>query len=356
MNKSAGLKDIVCRRICVGILVGFTALAPPLHADDAELGKTTFRIVKDGHGPTRDLVIVAWRRRSGDDFGDVEIPVTSGPTTNSSLGRIGPLALKLPALGSVPNAYEWDTREWQWWKGFSRPFGGENDEYTRLVPADGGAERKEWGVRVWSRYVSDGVQTTQEWFFADLDQGEPVTYDCLITIQNVAQTPREEYGQFFATYVAWNQDRGHFYWAADGQLVNYLDRGARGLNYFVTARGSPYEKLGHVPHCARGGGKVKAVWQRPISVSHPGPRGFHHVQMTEEAVTAALGMGGRGYAQDYILAPPGMTLATGASFRAHVRHVFVKPTGGDWPKTLNSLWDDFSADHEQIHKMTSGGR
>jgi len=322
-------------------------------AGDLEEGKSTFRIIKDGHGPARDLVVVAWRRSAGEGLGDVEIPVTSGRTTNASLGRIGPLALKLPSLGSVPNAYEWDTREWQWWKGYPRPFGGDNDEYTRLVPAVGGAERKEWGVRVWSRYESDGVRTTQEWFFADLGPTDPIAYDCLISIQNISGTAREEYGQLFATYVEWNSRRGHFYWEADGGLVNYLDHGGHGLSYYVTAQGSPYEKLGHVPHCARGGGKIKAVWQRPVSVSQPGPRGFYHVQMTEEAVTAALGMGGRGYAQDYILAPLGMSLAPGQSFDGHVRHVFVRPTGGDWPKTLQSLWEDFSADQQRIRKMSS---
>ncbi len=339
------------RRQFAEVLGGLVA-SPALHYAGTRTAQSTFRIAHDGDGPGRNLVQLAWRTRAGLPVGEVSIPVTSPVTEEGSKGRIGPLALRLPALGSVPNAFEWDTREWQWWKGYPRPFGGRNDEYTRLVPATGGAEHRPEGVRVWSEYESDSVRTTQEWLFADLEPDGPIFYDCLITIRNNREAALAEYGQFFATYVAWNEKKGHFYWSEDGGLVNYLDRGAKHLDYFVTARGSSYEKMGRVPHCARGGGKIQALWRKPVSVSVAGPGGLHHVQMTEEGVTAAIGMGGSGYAQDYILSPPGMVLAPGAGFRAHIRHLFGAPKNGDWATTLASWWRRFEADHRQVHGIS----
>jgi hypothetical protein len=73
--------------------------------------------------------------------------------------------------------------------------------------------------------------------------------------------------------------------------------------------------------------------------------------MTEESVTSAIGMGGRGYAQDYILAPRGLKLAPGAEFRAHVRHIFGAPEKRDWTRTLDSWWTAFRDSHKRIHSL-----
>jgi hypothetical protein len=148
------------------------------------------------------MAVVSWRTRDGRDIGEVDLPFASRATGDANQGRIGPLALRIPALGGVPNAHEWDTREWQWWKGFSRPFGPQNDEYTRLAPATGGTEQSAWGVRVWTRYESDGVETRQDWLFPDLAPGAIIGYDCVVAVRNLGTAPLEEYGQFFASYVA----------------------------------------------------------------------------------------------------------------------------------------------------------
>jgi len=222
------------------------------------------------------------------------------------------------------------------------------------VPAAGGAEQRQWGVLVWTRYESDGVETRQDWLFPDLDPRGDIYCDCVITIRNRTGAALKEYGQFFASYLAWNDGKGHFYWSESGELANFSDGGGRHLDFYVTARDSVCARLGRVPHCARGGGRVRAFWRKPVSVSIAGPRGLHHVQMTEERLTSALAMGGRGYAQDYILAPPGLTLAAGATFRAHVRHIFGKPTGGGWQNTLNAWWKAFAASHLRAHSLATG--
>ncbi len=326
--------------------LGCLAAAPTL---GATRGRSSVRVVRNGHGPGRDLAVISWRTRDGEDAGEVDLPFTSAPTEDANKGRIGPLAIRIAALGGVPNAFEWDTREWQWWRGYPRVFGPRNDEYTRLVSATGGVRQYGWGVRVWTQYEMDGVETRQDWLFPDFDRDAAIAYDCVITIHNRQNKPLDEYGQFFATYVAWNDRKGHFYWDENGALVNFADRGGKHLDYFVAAAGSECARLGYVPHCARGGGTVKAHWRKPVSVSIAGPRGLHHIQMTEEAVTSAIGMGGRGYAQDYILSPPGLHLPAGSSFRTHVRHVFAVATG----ETLQTLWDAFAASHRRVYALTT---
>lgn len=330
-----------------------TALLPcSLSAADAPEQKpapgchSTFTVQKDGHGQGRDLVVISWKTRTGAEAGTVMTPV-------SGLGRIGPVSIRLAAVGDDPNASEWDTREWQWWKGFSRPFSGGDDKYARHVPATGGAEMNGPRIRVWARYVSDQVETVQEWFFDDLDRPDQAAYDCLITIRNLGREPLEEYGQFFASYTAWNEERGHFFWDEDGTLANFSDRGGTHLDFYVTAKGSPFDKLGRIPHCARGGGKIRAVWRHPAIVSQPGPSGHRHIVLCEEARTAGVAQGMSGVAQDYILFPPGGTLRAGASFSAHVRHLLVKPAADEsLAKELEAWWNAFAEDHERVHKLS----
>ncbi|MEX0712328.1 MAG: hypothetical protein WD278_08255, partial [Pirellulales bacterium] len=201
--------------------------------------------------------------------------------------------------------------------------------------------------------LSDQVETVQEWFFGDLDRPDQAAYDCLITIRNLGREPLEEYGQFFASYTAWNEGRGHFFWDEDGTLANFSDRGGTHLDFYVTAKGSPFEKLGRIPHCARGGGKIKAVWRHPALVSQPGPSGHRHVVLCEEARTAGVAQGMSGVAQDYILFPPGGTLRAGEPFSAHVRHLLVKPAADELlAKELEAWWNAFAEDHERVHKLS----
>ncbi len=304
---------------------------------------TESRIQKDGHGKGRDLAILTWKTRTGTVAGEVQMPITGD-------GRIGPVDIRLPAFGSVPNAYEWDTREWQWWKNY--PFDPGQKRPREVAPAVGGIDRGPGGVRVWSRFVCDDVETTQEWFFADLDRADQAQYDCLITVRNVGQKALEEYGQFFASYTAWNKEKGHFYWSDKGSLVNYSDRGGRHLDYYVTGKGTRFAELGSVPHCPRGGGKIQATWRHPVSVSQPGPRGHRHILMTEEAGSAAITQGMSGIAQDFIIYPPRGTLKPGEAFRVHVRHLITQAPSEELPKALEEWWAAFAKDHGRVHGLT----
>ena len=138
----------------------------------------------------------------------------------------------------------------------------------------GGVDQGAGGIRVWSQFSCDDVTTTQEWFFSDLRDEDSAIYDCLVTVRNDREETLDEYGQFFACYTAWNQEvkapvwdhtkrkwepsttgLGHFYWSSNGELVNFLDKGGSHLDYYVVAEGSPFEKLGFIPHCPRGRGK-----------------------------------------------------------------------------------------------------
>jgi len=305
--------------------------------------QSEFAIVKDGHGPGRDLAVITWKTRTGRPAGTVQAPVTG-------TGRIGPVSVDLPAVGGVPNAHEWDTREWQWWK--DCPF-----DRGRMRPrldstTTGGADAGPGGVRVWTRFLCDGVETTQEWFFDDLDRADRASYNCLITIANHRKEALEQYGQFFACYTAWNGKNGHFYWSADGALVNYRQAGSRHLDYYVTAPGSIFARLGRVPHCPRGGGAVKATWKHPVSVSLPGPGGYRHVVMSEEARTSAIAQGMSGIAQDYLVYPPAGRLGPGQTFRVHVRHLIVRATDEQLPRRLDRWWAEFVRDHERVRRLS----
>ena len=326
------------RSVCL-LVCGFLAGAQP----PGFVAKSTFRIVKDGHGKGRDMAVVMWKTRSGETAGVVKIPVTGN-------GRIGPVSMELASVGSVPNASEWDTREWQWWKDY--PYDLNQMRPREVAPAVGGGDIGPGGVRIWTRFLCDGVETIQEWFFADLDRGNEAVYDCLITVRNLGKQPLEQYGQFFASYTAWNQNKGHLYWNADGRLVNYRDVGSRHLDYYVTRAGSMFRKLGYVPHCPRGGGKVKATWKHPVSISLPNPRGYRHVLMTEEARTAAIAQGMQGTAQDFLIYPPGGRLNRTGSFRVHVRHLVVKASLEQLPEKLEGWWIGFTSDHQRIHELS----
>jgi hypothetical protein len=260
--------------------------------------RSTVSVVRDGHGEGRDLVALTWRTRSGEEAAKVQIPVTGlgkGPGD-----RIGPVSIVLAAAGGDANSHEFDTREWPWWKGFPRPVGFPDHKYTRLVPAQGGADTGSGGIRAWTRYASDGVETTQEWFFADLAGKDEAAYDCLITVRNQGRQALEEYGQLFASYTKWSAG-GQFYWASDGTIAAYPRKSH--LDHYVVAKGSSFERLGRVPHCPGGGGVVKATWLHPASISSPNGRGYRHVILVEEAFAAALTRGMGGAARDYVLHP-----------------------------------------------------
>jgi len=324
-------------RTCAALLCLFQG--EPIHSG--------FTIEKNGHGEGRDLVVLSWKTREGRDAATVRIPVTGlGKNPND---RIGPVSILLEGAKDDANAHEFDTREWQWWKNYPRPVGFNADKYTRLVPARGGADKGAGGVRAWTRYVSDDVETTQEWFFGDLPGADEAAYDCLITVKNSGAQALDEYGQFFASYTKWHA-QGQFYWAADGTVANY-PKDAH-LNFFVVAKGSVFEKLGRVPHCPRGGGKVKAAWRRPVSISSPNAQGFRHVILVEEAFAAAVTQGMGGSAQDYVIAPPGLRLDASASFRVHVRHHFLRAPADGLAQQLEKLWDAFSRDHATMHRLS----
>jgi hypothetical protein len=319
------------------VLIGIACLLLS-GADDNAACYSEFRIIPKGDGENRDLALIDWRTTTGEYAGTVRVPF-------SGIGNIGPDLVFLNRA-TPPNKFEWDTREWQWWKSFPFPLGSKR--LRNISPAEGGAEYIPGGIRVWTRFALDGTETVQEWFFRDLNGSQRGVYDCLITIRNISARPLEEYGQFFASYVSWNESRGHFYWSENGTLVNFADRGAGHLDYYVTARESRYAKLGHIPHCPRGGGVIKAFWRHPVSVSAASPDDYRHILMVEEKPAVALAMGQGGAAQDYILSPSEWTLEPGKSFSAHVRHVIVASKAQDLVRLLESEWSEFVRSHEKV--------
>ena len=333
-----------CRLSCVKTVMILTpAIALGQDTNEPVKPNTIFEIVKDGHGKGRDLAIVTWKTKFGTTTGVVKAPITGN-------GRIGPVSLKLRVLGSIPNAYEWDTREWQWWKDY--PFDLNQMRPREVAPARGGGDTGPGGVRIWTRFVCDDIETVQEWFFADLAQIDHLSYDCVITVRSLRKNVLEQYGQFFASYTAWNGENGHFYWNADGKLVNYKDVGSRHLDYYVTAAGSMFHKLGRVPHCPRGGGNVRATWKHPVSVSLSNSNGYRHVLMTEERRTAAIAQGMRGIAQDFLIYPTDAQLRLGEKFRVHVRHLIVKVSEKQLPEQLKLWWSKFAGEHQRFHKLS----
>lgn len=311
-------------------------------ADVAAEGEGVIAKVQDAASKGQDVAWVDWNRRGGAAVGRARIRV-------SGLGRIGPVIELADGKGS-PNHSEWDTREWQWWK--DCPFKAEQMRPRELAEARGGAEVMAGGVRVQSRYVCDDVETMQEWFFADIEEGNPIAYDCLITVRNLSKNALEEYGQFFASYTAWSADKGHFFWSSDDTLVNYLERGGKHLDYYVTGKGSVFEQLGYIPGCPRSGGIIKATWKHPVSISQPAEKGLRHIVMSEEARTSAVVQGMDGIAQDYVIYPPGQRLGAGESFSVHVRHVIAAVDEKDPTATLEKWWDEFAKDHARVRAMS----
>lgn len=303
---------------------------------------STFRIQTDGDGKGRDLAVVDWKTGSGEAAGEVKIPITG-------LGRIGPISVMLHAAGDLPNAYEWDTREWQWWKDY--PFDLNQMRPREVAPASGGADFQPGGMRVWSRFNCDEVETTQQWFFHDLESTEQAVYDCLITVHNHRDETLEEYGQFFASYTSWNGRKGHLYWSEEGSLVNYQQAGSRHLDYYVAQAGSMFHRLGKVPHCPRGEGKVRATWKHPVSISLPNPRGYRHVLLTEEARTSAIAQGMQGLAQDFLIYPPAGRLKARQTFSVHVRHLIVEASDETLTDKLPTWWAAFVEDHQRVHRL-----
>jgi hypothetical protein len=106
----------------------------------------------------------------------------------------------------------WDCREWQWWENH----GYGKEMRPRQVPASGGFKQDDSGVYVMSQYTCDGTRTRLEWTFAPQADDDILTYDCLITIDNVTDRALVEYGQFFACYTETNRDRSQFFRAAAG--------------------------------------------------------------------------------------------------------------------------------------------
>jgi len=311
---------------------------------------STYRIEPEGHGPGRDLVIVDWKTDTGAQAGQVQVPITGA-------GRTGPVSVQLRSMEVEPNLYEWDTREWQWWK--DCPFDPDQMRPREASTTTGGADLGPGGVRVWSRYLCDGIETTQEWFFADLPQADQAVYDCVTTVRNLRDERLEEYGQFFASYTRLNGTEpatgkafGHFYVDEEGQLVNYRDVGSVHLEYYVTERGSMFDRLGYVPHCPRGGGKVKDHWRYPVSISLASPRGYRHVVMTDRARTAAIAQGMHGIAQDYLIYPRGAILEADGSFSVHIRHLLVPAPEKDLLQQVDRWWSDFERDHAGVHGLS----
>jgi hypothetical protein len=333
------------------LLAGLPIASGSLPAAETAKPHTTCRVAKDNTGKGNDVAVVLWKTREGKDAGEVQIPI-------SGLGIIGPVSVALKSAGGVPNDGGWDCREWMWWNGYPH---GEQVRSRTDAPATGSADEVADCVRVSSQYGCDGVTVLEEWFLVDLETEEVGGYDCLITIRNTGDRPLEEFGFLFTNCVSWNKKgdkwAGHWYWSSDGSLVNYNDKGSDNLNYYVTGAGSPFEKLGRVPHCPRPKegekGQIKALWKHPVSISHPGPNGHRHVLMVEEACTAALSCGTQGQEQVYILRPPQWPgFPPGQAFSAHVRHLLVKASDEELAKQLDQWWAAFAADHPRIHSLS----
>ncbi len=308
------------------------------------------RVIENGHGPGRDMVVVDWKTVSGDNAGEVHVPVTGK-------GRTGPVMIRLQAMEVLPTRHEWDTREWQWWK--NAPFDPDQMRPREVSVTTGGADVVPGGVRVWSRYLCDGIETTQEWFFTDLEHPDFAVYDCLTTVKNRRPQQLEEYGQFFACYTLLNgaqakkdEAAGHFYISHQGNLVNYRDVGSIHLEYYVTQAGSLFDRLGYIPHCPRGGGKVKDRWKYPVSISLPSPREFRHMVLTEQAHTAAIAQGMYGLAQDYLIYPTDGILEVDGVFSVHIRHLLVRIPAQELLQRVDDLWSEFTNDHVRVHGLS----
>jgi hypothetical protein len=309
--------------------------------------ESTYSYEENGYSPGRDLAVIDWRTIDGETVGTTRVVISSPGRGNfgDSGGRTGPWRLELHNAGSVANQNEWDAREWQWWKNY--PF-LPAEMRPRLVPAVGGVDDGPGGIRAWSTYKTDDVETVQEWFFSDLPDKDHAVYDCIITIRNTGNITLEEYGQIFASYTnsTWVNRKGYIYWRSDGQFVNLpTDDNSSHLNYYVTRPGSVFDQLGTVPHCPKGECVVKSWWKHPVSISHPGPNGHRHIIMVEEARTSAITQGEYGGAQDYLVYPPSWHLKAGESFTVHVRHFVTRIPQTEFATRIPQWWSAFAAEH-----------
>ncbi|MBN1675788.1 MAG: hypothetical protein JXR37_32390 [Kiritimatiellae bacterium] len=315
---------------------------------------SSWDMIPDGYGPGKDKVAIVWKATTGAVAGHVEVLV-------SGEGNTGPQKIMLAAAGASPSQGAWDCREWHWWK--NCPF-DPAEMRPRKTRATGGVDAGPGGIRVWSRYLTDGVEVLQEWFFDDLANADAGRYDALCTFRNTHDTTLEEYGQFFASYTAWNDPvggggwrhpnaAGHLYWNGAGQLVNFKTAGGAHLDYYVVEAGSPFHQLGHIPHCPKGGGVVKDVWKYPLSISQPNANGYRHVILCERNGVSALAQGENGVAQDYLLYPPGVDFEPGRTFSVHVRHLIEHlPSEPELPAFLDAAWQQFVAAHTRVHRHT----
>ncbi len=294
-----------------------------------------YEIEPDGHGPGRDVVAIDWCNPWAEQIGNARV-------VYAGYGTLGPNFLYIDAADDTPNDREFDGREWQWWKGYEQPA---STRFLRdEVQAKGGTDFGPGGIRIWSHYETGAAATTEEWFFRDLVRHDAAFYDCLITVRNVSEEPIKGYGQLFSSFCNWNKESGHYYWALNGEFVNFLGRGSRHLDYYVTRENGLFDRLGAIPGCPRGDGKIKDLWKHPVSVSQPGPDDFRHIIMVEENHAAALAMGDKGLAQVYVIYPGELPLIAGDSFTVHVRHVMMPVRERDLAEVVAKLWRKFEAD------------
>ena len=170
-------------------------------------------------------------------------------------------------------------------------------------------------ICVTSQYTCDNIQTYQEWFFQPQDCDDLLTYNCQQTIQNCGSVDLVEYAQFFACYTETNREKSQFYWSKDRQFKSFESVGGKHLEAYIVAPGSPFERLGLIPHALRGGGKVADTWYQPVLVGQPSPKGWRHIVFTEPAATAGLASGMGGIAMDYIAYPGAGVFKRGESFQ-----------------------------------------
>jgi len=297
-----------------------------------------------------------------DQDGQVIFDIQVRTTDNAPVGQVsirvsghthtGPSSLVMAGdeTNFVREGGAWDCREWQWWDGY--PHG--DQKRPRECPAEGGTQQDDDLIRIWSRYQTDGVATFQEWFFRDHQGTDILVYDCLQTVRNVSDQPLREYGQFFASYTSVNEDKGHWFWDASGALVNYLSIGATHLDRYISGPNKPFKALGRIPHCPRGDGLIAGTWRKPVAVSHPSDSGYRHIILCEPRTTAAITMGMSGIAMDYIVHPrtPDQTLAPGATFTTHIRHVITRLPEDQETHVLRRLWDEFKGKHKRFLDVT----
>lgn len=245
----------------------------------------------------------------------------------------------------------WHYREWQWWKG--HPWGEScRPRYYAEVKFQARRDQPR-GVAI--SYQIDGMDCQQYFRVPDVKSDLAPYWDLVTTIRNASGRDLEEYGQFFACYTQSNRDRSFWYWDESGELVRFADRGVRHLDGFVANPTAYFVNEGAIPHCPRGGGKIVGRWLKPVMVSQSSPAGWRSIILLEAASTAAITQGLEGRAMDYILfpSPEVRTLANGAEFSVHVRHVMLKSPKLPTTQQLEELWTDFERSHAAIKEIAS---